>query len=57
MDGTYQLKVPANKDIIVAFSFVGYNTSYVKVRIKAGERKVLNRKLDSINYCSYPASS
>lgn len=45
MDGTYQLKIPANKDIIVVFSFVGFNTSYIKVRIKGGERKELNRKL------------
>ncbi len=45
MDGTYQLKVPANKEVIVAFSYVGYNSSYVKLRIKAGERKQLNRKL------------
>lgn len=45
MDGTYQLKVPANKDVVVAFSYMGYNTSYVKVRIRAGERKELNRKL------------
>lgn len=45
MDGTYQLKVPANKEVIVAFSYVGYNSSYVKIRIKGGERKELNRKL------------
>jgi len=45
MDGTYQLKVPANKEVIIAFSYVGYNSSYVKIRIKGGERKELNRKL------------
>ncbi len=45
MDGTYQLKIPANKEIVVAFSYVGYNTSYMRIRIKSGERKELNRKL------------
>lgn len=45
MDGTYQLKVPANKEAIIVFSYVGYNSSYVKIRIKSGERKELNRKL------------
>lgn len=45
MDGRYQLKVPANKEVIVVFSYVGYNTSYIKIRIKSGERKEVNRKL------------
>ncbi len=45
LDGTYQLKIPANKEVVVAFTYVGYIPQYVKVVIKAGERKVLNRKL------------
>jgi hypothetical protein len=45
MDGTYQLKIPVNKEVVVAFSYVGYNTSYMRIRIKSGERKELNRKL------------
>ncbi len=45
MDGTYRLKIPANRDVVIAFSFVGFNTSYVKVRLKSGERRELNRRL------------
>lgn len=45
MDGTYQLKIPANKEVIVAFTYVGFVSQYVKVVIKPGERKLLNRKL------------
>lgn len=45
MDGTYQLKIPANKDNVIVFSYVGFNTSYIKVRVKPGERKELNRRL------------
>lgn len=45
MDGTYQLKIPANKEVIVAFTYVGFISQYIKVVIKPGESKVLNRKL------------
>ncbi|MGE5383300.1 MAG: TonB-dependent receptor [Omnitrophica WOR_2 bacterium] len=45
IDGTYQVKIPANKEVVISFSYVGYNTSNVKVRIKSGERKELNRRL------------
>ncbi|MFA6951109.1 MAG: TonB-dependent receptor [Lentimicrobiaceae bacterium] len=45
IDGSYKLKIPANKDVILVFSFVGYSSSYVKVHIQPGERKELNRTL------------
>lgn len=45
IDGTYLVKIPANKELVISFSYVGYNTSNVKVKIKSGERKELNRRL------------
>lgn len=45
MDGTYSLKLPANREYVITFSFVGFNTSSVKVRLKAGQRLEVNRRL------------
>ncbi|HLN52574.1 MAG TPA: carboxypeptidase-like regulatory domain-containing protein [Lentimicrobium sp.] len=45
MDGTYQLKIPANKEVIVAFTYVGYTSQFIRIVIKSGERKLLDRKL------------
>lgn len=44
-DGTYVLKIPANREITVVFSFIGYNSNAVKLKLKSGERREVNRKL------------
>ncbi len=44
-DSHFTLSVPANKDLIILFSFVGCETDSVMVHLRPGERKVLNRVL------------
>ncbi len=44
-NGKYELKVPANADLIILFSFVGYETDSVPVRLKPGETQILNHSL------------
>lgn len=44
-DGSYSLKVPANREITLVISFVGFNAEKVKVSLKNGERKELSRRL------------
>ncbi len=44
-DGTYSLKVPANRENILFISSVGYNTLTFKVRLEAGRRMEISRKL------------
>ena len=44
-DGRFVLTVPANKDLVVLFSFVGYETDSVSIRLKPEEHQTLNRTL------------
>jgi hypothetical protein len=44
-DGSWLLKVPADKEITLVFTFVGFNTEKVKIRLKPGERYEINRRL------------
>lgn len=44
-DGSYSLKVPANREITLVISFVGYNSEKIKVNLKNGERKEISRRL------------
>lgn len=44
-DGTYSLKVPANREFTLIISFIGFNQEQVKVNLKKGERKEINRRL------------
>ncbi len=46
MDGTYRLKIPADREVTLVFSYVGYNTSYFKIRLKSGESREVNRRLN-----------
>ncbi len=43
--GYYEMKVPANKNIIVVYSFVGYKTKYIKFNLAPGERRIANEVL------------
>lgn len=45
VDGRYSLKIPANKEVIIGYSFMGFNTSRVKIIVKPGEKRLLNRQL------------
>lgn len=45
VDGRYSLKIPANKEVIIGYSFMGFNTSRVRVIVKPGEKRLLNRQL------------
>ncbi|MBK9356692.1 MAG: TonB-dependent receptor [Bacteroidales bacterium] len=44
-NGTFELKVPANKDITILISFIGYYSEQMKLNLKNGERKEINRRL------------
>lgn len=44
-DGTFLLKIPANRDIVLVISSIGYASATVKVRLDPGERFELKRKL------------
>ncbi len=44
-NGKYELKVPANRDITLVVSFVGYYSEQIKLNLKSGERKEINRRL------------
>ncbi|MHC1775197.1 MAG: carboxypeptidase-like regulatory domain-containing protein [Lentimicrobium sp.] len=44
-DGSYSLKVPANRDLSLLITFVGFNPEKVKLNLKNGERKEINRRL------------
>ena len=44
-DGRFSLTVPANNDLVILFSFVGYETDSVFIRLKPGEKKEVNRTL------------
>jgi hypothetical protein len=46
-DGTYELRVPANKTLLLSISFIGYEISPFEVTIKPGERKEVNKTLTS----------
>lgn len=45
--GRYELLVPAEKNITIAFSFVGYGNFSKEMSLRTGERKTLNVTLES----------
>jgi len=46
-NGYYEIEVPAEREITIMFSFVGYNMKQINLNLKANERKQLNLKLTS----------
>ena len=46
-NGVYEISVPAEKEITLMFSFMGYNMKQLNLNLKANERKQLNLKLSS----------
>lgn len=48
-DGRFVLNVPANKEVVILFSFVGYETDSVTVHLKPGETRTLNRILQPVS--------
>ncbi len=44
-DGTFSLKIPANREITLFISSIGYSTLTYKVKAEAGKKIELNRKL------------
>lgn len=38
-DGSYQLTIPANKDVIISYSFISFKSKTEKFNLKPGERK------------------
>ena len=44
-DGRFTITVPAGKTLVILFSFVGYETDSVAVRLNPGEQRTVNRTL------------
>lgn len=44
-DGSYELKVPSGKDVVIIFSILGFTSDSVKVNLKTGENKLLNPQM------------
>ena len=44
-DGSYKLLIPAGKEVILVFSSVGFSADSVRLNLKKGENKLLNRQL------------
>ncbi|MEI7490423.1 MAG: TonB-dependent receptor [Bacteroidota bacterium] len=44
-DGSYKLVIPAGKDVILIFSSVGFSADSVRLKLKKGENKLINRQL------------
>lgn len=47
-DGTFTLKIPANRELVLAISSIGYATQSVKLNLPSGKRYELNRKLQTV---------
>ena len=48
-DGRFTLAVPANQQLVILFSFVGYETDSVVIFLQSGEHRILNRTLKPIS--------
>jgi hypothetical protein len=44
-DGSYELKIPANKEVVIVFSCLGFATDSTRLILKNGEKRSLNFKL------------
>ena len=42
-EGSYELRIPANKTVLVSISFIGYEISPFEIQVKPGERKEVNK--------------
>ncbi len=45
-NGRYSLRIPANRDVTLAFSYVGFNLQQIILRLKDNERRELNRQME-----------
>jgi len=45
--GVYEILVPAEKDIVLVFSFIGFDAKKINMHLKSNERKELNLKLNT----------
>ncbi len=44
-DGSYELRIPANKKVFLSISFIGYEISPFEVTVRSGERKEVSKIL------------
>jgi hypothetical protein len=44
-DGSYELRIPANKKVLISISFIGYEISPFEITVKSGERTEVNKIL------------
>jgi len=45
-DGSYELKIPSGKDVVLLFSVVGFATDSVKINLKSGENRLVGMQLN-----------
>ncbi|MCX6268502.1 MAG: carboxypeptidase-like regulatory domain-containing protein [Bacteroidetes bacterium] len=48
-DGRFELPVPANKDVVILFSYIGYERDSLVVKLKENERKQLVHLLQPVS--------
>ena len=48
-DGRFELPIPANKEVIIFFSYIGYEPDSVVIQVKENERKILHRVMNPMS--------
>jgi hypothetical protein len=48
-DGHFELPIPANKETVILFSYIGYESDSVVIRVKENERIVLHRVMNQMS--------
>lgn len=48
-NGHYELKIPAGQDVVLLFSYIGYETDSITVNLKPGERKEVSRVMKQVS--------
>jgi len=46
-EGSYELRIPANKTVLISISYIGYEIPPFEVAVKPGERKEVNKTVTS----------
>jgi len=48
-DGQFELPIPANKEVTILFSFIGYETDSLTLQLLSGEIRRINRTLKAVS--------
>jgi len=48
-DGRFELSIPASKEVVILFSYIGYETDSIKVSVRDNEHKKLDHTMQQIS--------